>query len=145
MLHYNDLVFDDVVLPDTVSFTDARWDAPLGRCDQFAMMAVVSEISGAGTGTFDAWIDETLDTVTWQTRILCSGGTSHFAGTGDVTIGSISAGNTYVKMYADACRGTSRYGSVVAGPLGPRVRLALLVGTLGARVRIHAVGRGDLR
>ena len=123
------LAFDDYV-PSGVAqtFSSTELMETLGRCDGLCLHAIVDDVVVAGT--FDLWIEHSANGHTYVQRSSAPG----TAGNGDISMGAISIGGMYQKMWSDAAFSNA---SQPAGPLLPYLRLRLQLG--GARAHVVVV------
>jgi hypothetical protein len=144
MPHKRFTIFDDYVPAGSGAvYTSDRWNAVLGAFDEIAVHAIIDDVSGA-TGTFDCWIETSGDARNWLQRNDLTQATPapHGVGTGDLFSSALTSTSVSSLMYSDAAMGITKFGTGRVGPLLGFVRLAVLVGTVGAHVRLHYCGRG---
>jgi hypothetical protein len=146
MLIQNVKVFDDYIDSSTTPvFSADRWNEPLGRCSSLGVMAVIDDVqSPGGTGALELFVTHSADNRNWFVRGLNYSGPAYSA-YGDISIAGVTAGTDYVRMYSDACEGTSWLGSTVAGPLLPFVRIAIYTTVIRAHVKVYVACRGPAR
>jgi hypothetical protein len=141
--------FDEVISLSTnsgVAYTSTALNDRLGGSDEISVFCVVDNAQGSGTGTFDLWIEHSGDGRNWlQVRdTTWTSPPTYSAGSGDISIGSLSSSQTYVRAAAFRPSGaTNMGGSNWQGPLLPYVRIAMKLGTYNSvHVKLHVTGRG---
>ena len=138
------LAFDEVISAAAGTaqvYTAATFNQRLAAHNQIGFQVVIDNVTG--TPSFDLWVEHSPDGRIWlqHNDVNQAFPPSATVGTGDIAFAasSLTASNTYTRMYSNAVDGVSKVGTAASGPLLSNVRLSMKLGTGSAHVKVYAV------
>jgi hypothetical protein len=148
--HLAATIFEEFVPPTTTTYTNSPLNPLLGGAGSIALHAFVDNVVAAGT--LDIFLEESADDRLFVQRNSLVLGTTAASTTGDLSF-TVATGGTYQLVWADPCDaptnqvvytgGATSPRDLTGTPLLPFVRLRIVSGSAGCRVKIIASLRGS--
>jgi hypothetical protein len=143
----NFLAFDEMISAaagPTQVYTAAAFNQRLATHNQIGFQVVIDNVTS--TPAFDLWVEHSPDGRTWlQHSDMTQTFPPPATAPGDISFAaaSLTAGNTYTRMYSNAVLGIGKVSVGASGPLLSNVRLSMKLSTGAAHVKVYAVLRNS--